>query len=373
MKHSPEQLDLARRAWLEGLAREHAIHGTAATALPLARGQYLCGEYDAALESFVAARDLAPDDPDAHLALIRMASATGRRELEDAALERALRRLPISAPIALHAALRDVPRDIDAALRRLQPFAGDATCMEFGQALAAVRDGTPLPPVPDGDARARARRESLLWVHGHMPGPEVLCGMPVAVLLRALETAPESGLALECGVYFGRSIRLIAERSPGAVHGFDSFQGLPEAWSPSEGAGAYSTAGRLPAVPDNVRLHVGWFEETLPRFFEAHDGPIRLLHVDCDLYSSTRTVLTAANERLVSGSVIVFDDLLGYPGYENHELRAFEEFADSHGVEWELVAAALLGREVAVRITGRGLRRTSVDDTDGPDVGGAHG
>jgi hypothetical protein len=61
-------------------------------------------------------------------------------------------------------------------------------------------------------------------------------------------------------------------------------------------------------------------------------------------------VLAAAAERLVAGSIVVFDDLLGYPGYESHELRAFEEFAAARALRWELVAACLLGREVAIRI-----------------------
>ncbi|MDQ3510317.1 MAG: hypothetical protein M3414_01235 [Pseudomonadota bacterium] len=47
----------------------------------------------------------------------------------------------------------------------------------------------------------------------------------------------------------------------------------------------------------------------------------------------------------------MFDDMLGYPGYEQHELRAFEEFAQARGLSWELLAATLLGREVAIRVT----------------------
>lgn len=174
--------------------------------------------------------------------------------------------------------------------------------------------------------------------------------MPTRVLLRALAAAPASGLTLECGVYFGRSLRLIARASSGTVHGFDSFEGLPEAWNPREGAGAYSTGGRLPQVEGNAVLHRGWFEDTLPPFFAQTSEPVRLLHVDCDLYSSTRTVLAAAAERLVAGSIVVYDDLLGYPGYEAHELRAFEEFVATRALRWELVAACLLGREVAIRL-----------------------
>lgn len=75
------------------------------------------------------------------------------------------------------------------------------------------------------------------------------------------------------------------------------------------------------------------------------------MHIDCDLYGSTRTVLAEAAPWLVPGTVIVFDDLLGYPGYEQHELRAFEEFAGARNLSRELVAAALMAREVALRIT----------------------
>lgn len=85
---------------------------------------------------------------------------------------------------------------------------------------------------------------------------------------------------------------------------------------------------------------------------EAHPGPVRLAHVDCDLYSSTRTVLAGLADRFVPGSVLVFDDLLGYPGFEQHELRAFEEFVATTGTRYEIIAATLLGREVAVRIVG---------------------
>jgi hypothetical protein len=176
--------------------------------------------------------------------------------------------------------------------------------------------------------------------------------MPVDVLRRAIMLAPCKGLTLECGVYFGRSLRQIAAATRDTVRGFDSFQGLPEAWSEAAGAGAHSTGGRRPTAPVNAVLHEGWFEDTLPPFFAAHQGPIRLLHIDCDLYSSTRTVLEAAAPRLVAGSVVIFDDLLGYPGYREHELRAREELSRETGLQWEAVAAALLGREVAIRITG---------------------
>lgn len=350
MQQSSEQLDQARRRWLAGLQSEHAAKGTADTALAFARGYWMCGEYVSALEGFVSARDLAPGNPDTHLSLLKAAAMVACDDLADATLVDALQRFPDLAPFQLHAALRDVPGDIDRARTRLQPFGHDPLCRQYEQALASIRDGSTSPPTPDADAQELARMDSLQWVRRYAHGPHVHAGLPVDVLLRALQAAPASGLTLECGVYFGRSLRIIADRTAGPVHGFDSFQGLPEAWNDREGAGAYSTAGRVPAVADNVTLHTGWFEDSLPPFLAQNHGPIRLLHIDCDLYSSTRTVLAEAAPRLVPGSVIVFDDMLGYPGYERHELRAFEQFAATHGFAWELLAATLLGREVALRV-----------------------
>lgn len=52
-----------------------------------------------------------------------------------------------------------------------------------------------------------------------------------------------------------------------------------------------------------------------------------MLHIDCDLYSSTKTIFKYLGEKLTEGSIIVFDELIGYPGFEEHELKAFYEFA----------------------------------------------
>jgi tetratricopeptide (TPR) repeat protein len=72
----------------------------------------------------------------------------------------------------------------------------------------------------------------------------------------AMSAAIVDGLVLEFGVRFGLSIRFIAAATDGDVHGFDSFQGLPEEWG-NLPTGAYSAQGILPDVPPNVHLHVG--------------------------------------------------------------------------------------------------------------------
>ena len=344
-------LDAARRDRLAALARAHAQAPGATTALAYARGAWQCGEYDLALALFQEAHGAKPTDPESTLALLRAASMLARFDVESETLAAAAARGVDSPMLSLHRSLRQVPGSIAAARSALDAHLFDSVIAQFDNALSAVESGdaSRLPDLPD--ATAQARNDGLRWAMRHASSRNAHVGLPIEVLVRALEVAPRDGLTLECGVYFGRSLRVIAERSAAAVHGFDSFEGLPEAWNETERAGAYSTAGRLPAMPRNVTLHEGWFEHTLPPFFTSHPGtPIRLLHVDCDLYSSTRTVLASARPHLVPGSVLVFDDLLGYPGHAAHELRAWEEFCVTHGVHWNLIAACLLGREVAVRI-----------------------
>lgn len=355
---SPEALAAARQQWLAGLALRHRRALSAASALELARGAWLCGEYEAALQAFAEAAARAPDDEDCQLALVRALSMVGRIDAERAALEPALARMPTALSLRLHAAMRVAHADRGRALELLAPWQrsdGPEAALPklLGDALELLRRGALPAPRRLDDPRLEACWESFCWVR-ERASEQAFVGLPIQVLQRALKLAPADGLTLECGVYFGRSLRVIAEHSRGDVHGFDSFEGLPEAWKENEGAGAYSTGGLLPqGLPERVRLHPGWFEHTLPPFFARHGAPIRLLHVDCDLYSSTRTVLDAADPFLVPGSIVVFDDLLGYPGYADHELRALNEWTERSGARWEVVAACLLGREVAIRILER--------------------
>ena len=39
-----------------------------------------------------------------------------------------------------------------------------------------------------------------------------------------------------------------------------------------------------------------------------HDGAIKLMNVDCDLYSSTKDIFERVHGRVVPGTVIVFDE-----------------------------------------------------------------
>lgn len=166
----------------------------------------------------------------------------------------------------------------------------------------------------------------------------------------ALNSASIDGHYLEFGVYTGGTIRFIASHTGSrVVHGFDSFRGLPEAWSSFNLVrGAFDTGGRLPRVPTNVLLHRGTFDQILPEWLQKYPGPAAFIHVDCDIYSSTRTIFTLLAERIVPGTVILFDEYFNYPNWEQHEFKAFQEFVAERRVAYRYLGFAR--QQVAVRI-----------------------
>lgn len=143
-------------------------------------------------------------------------------------------------------------------------------------------------------------------------------------------------LALEFGVYAGASIRALALANPQRqFHGFDSFAGLPEDWRRSENdvykAGHFALMA-LPAVPKNVTLVSGFFEDTLRPWLAQHDDDVGFVHIDADIYSAAKYVLTALTPRFADGAIIVFDELCDwqdsgvYPAWEDGEWRALQEW-----------------------------------------------
>ena len=173
----------------------------------------------------------------------------------------------------------------------------------------------------------------------------------IATLQHALSLAPPGGMALEFGVYQGRTLKVIAEaRRHQQVFGFDSFQGLPEDWRSNIPAGTFATR-QLPDVV-GAELVVGWFSDTVADFLADHPDPVAFLHLDADLYSSTATALEQVGPKLEAGSVIVFDEYFNYPGWEQHEHRAWQEFVAKSGIMFQYVAYTCNNEQVAVVVTG---------------------
>lgn len=183
----------------------------------------------------------------------------------------------------------------------------------------------------------------------HCPQAPRLFGLSASLLRFAMAQAQGDGMVLEFGVRRGTSIAVLAEAAGQDVHGFDSFEGLPQDWQ-NEPAGVMTTGAALPPVPANVALHAGWFEDTLDPFLAAHPGPVRLVNIDSDIYASARFVLDRLRGRIRPGTVLVFDEFIGNRTWAEDEFKAFAEYVAETGVRWRVLALAPFTKQVAVAI-----------------------
>jgi hypothetical protein len=158
---------------------------------------------------------------------------------------------------------------------------------------------------------------------------------------RACDRNLEDKLILEFGVFKGHTINSFANRLTAAgvkepIYGFDAFKGLQEDWSQLNFArGHFDLGGRLPKVRANVRLVKGWVQDTLEEFLREHsDRKIAFMHMDMDTYAPTKFVLDKTRDKCGSGTIILFDELYGYPNWRNHEYRALNEIYNEDEYEY---------------------------------------
>lgn len=319
-----------------------------------------------AVDHFEVALRLRPDAASTHNSLGSAFAELGETPRAIAAFRRASELAPdfIEPLFNLHAQLVDLG-DVDGAIACMRqavdidPARADNRYF-LGMLLQYKGDeavGARLLQALRDERQAEPELDSWRYLRGLSPVMPIMTGSSRRTFEQAIERAPRTGLVLEFGVYHGKSIRQIAALAGMAdtmVHGFDSFEGIPEDWG-AEAKGAYSTGGRLPEVPANVRLHPGWFETSLPAFLRAEAGPVRFANIDCDLYSSTRTVLELLAPRVVSGTVFVFDEFIGYGSWREDEYKAFHEAVRQFGWAYEVLCFSFMTKQVAVRITAPGI------------------
>ncbi len=158
--------------------------------------------------------------------------------------------------------------------------------------------------------------------------------------VRAVVTSGIPGDFVECGVWRGGASFLMADllRQAGVrdrkVWLFDSFEGLPP---PEEidgtAAMAYAKNTDSPEYFDNCRVSLeevqrsatelgltsytefikGWFDQTLPATRDRI-GPIALLRIDADWYSSVRCCLENLYDRVAEGGFVILDDYYAFDG-----------------------------------------------------------
>lgn len=198
----------------------------------------------------------------------------------------------------------------------------------------------------------RIAEQSVDFLEAHAANAAGLENGDAVLVLAAKEALKIRGCFCEFGVFQGRSLsalaRVGADRN---LHGFDSFEGLPEDWRAGFGRGAFRTS--VPKFNSSrIELHKGWFDETVAPFVETLNEPIALAHIDCDLYSSTKTVFDAILPCLTVGSVLLFDEYFNYPGWQEHEHLALQERIAAGEIKVDFIAYNRCGQQLAAVVTG---------------------
>ena len=127
----------------------------------------------------------------------------------------------------------------------------------------------------------------------------------------------------EFGVREGRSLKWLIEEYPTQViHAFDSWEGLPEEWNHGTG-----TVDDMSCTPPEVPDHTN------------NPGPVSFLHMDADIYSSTKEVLGSLDDQIVPGTVITFDEFCNFrlsgkmSKWQDQEFLALVEWLDQFARE----------------------------------------
>ena len=184
------------------------------------------------------------------------------------------------------------------------------------------------------------------WVANHDFAPQRVMDRNAVFDAVAKRVKDRKVLYLEFGVWEGRSIRYWSEalRNPDSMlHGFDSFEGLPEDFDVKGpySKGSFNVGGRIPQIDDpRVKFFKGWFEDSLPTY-QVPSYDTLVICLDADLYSATIFVLRQLRDHIKPGTFVYFDDM----SRPDHEPRAFDEFVAETGRRFQpLVADMPLNR-----------------------------
>ena len=166
---------------------------------------------------------------------------------------------------------------------------------------------------------------------------------PIDYLVKHYDQFPSlpNGFWAEFGVYYGWTLQLahkeLKKQSSfqGILAGFDSFEGLPEKWREDFEKGNFGIKGLYQRVrrklPQDVELYKGWFQDTIPTFKKKHATmPAAVIHHDGDLFLSTTITLQMLDDRIQPGTHMIFDELIGYPEFEKHEIFALWLWMEQH-------------------------------------------
>ena len=157
-------------------------------------------------------------------------------------------------------------------------------------------------------------------------------------------TSNMNGLDLDFGTLTGNCIRILAELLPNkTIYGFDSYKGYPADFG-VQGKGAWAIP--VPKnLPTNTQLIVGLFQDTLVNFLKEKQQKINIIHIDCDLYDSTKYVFDNCYPYIQEGTVVQFNGLfnrniIGNTLYWfNDELTAWNDFVTEKNIKWDWIGS----------------------------------
>lgn len=161
-----------------------------------------------------------------------------------------------------------------------------------------------------------------------------------------------SGDYVEFGSDGATTVRLVHDivrllPQPRHIWAFDSFEGLPDTGEELDHHPAFASHVHQGGVarfhqlcadhgmtPDDYDAVVGYFDQTLAPEAGPLPDDIALAYVDCNLYSSTVTVLDFLAPRLKHGMIVAFDDYFCFTdSHVSGERLALHQFLTRHP-EW---------------------------------------
>jgi O-methyltransferase len=172
------------------------------------------------------------------------------------------------------------------------------------------------------------------------------------------------GCILEVGVWRGGTGALLAKKAllcgiRDPVYLCDTFRGVVKA---GDGDSAYvggehadtSRSGVEALMQrlglENVRILEGVFPNDTAASIEDPDGPIRLCHIDVDVYQSAKDVADWIWERLVVGGMVVYDDY-GFEACDGvtrfvDELRLLDDRLVFHNLNGHAIVVKIQPRRI---------------------------
>ena len=158
----------------------------------------------------------------------------------------------------------------------------------------------------------------------------------VVNLLLEQKSYQQKPYVLEFGVFKGTSLRFFAKKlKKYKCVGFDSFEGLQSNFGGLNADLLFKLNGRTPKfMPKNTTIVKGVIEDKLEQFIQNNEINLKLIHLDLDVYSSTRYVLKTLKDKIESGTYILFDEMFGNPFWEKGEFKALQEIFKDTEFNW---------------------------------------